>query len=146
MTFTVSTGAQQPASPANSVDKQAMHTRVMAADEHLKTPLSKMDLTAEQQSSAIRVPEEDSARVHARTALLARAIAFGFHCLTGARGRDETPRACSGWKQMQPQHQFRLRRAQIARVAGSLLLFRGLLLLRQLRTDDTHDQRRERER
>jgi hypothetical protein len=38
-----------------TADMQAMHARVMAADEHLKTLLTKLSLNAEQQSTVIRI-------------------------------------------------------------------------------------------
>ena len=50
--------AQQSDAPVSSQptdDMQAMHARVMAADEHLKTLLTKLELTSEQQSTAIRI-------------------------------------------------------------------------------------------
>jgi len=48
----------QPAASATdtqSADMQAMHARVMAADEHLKALLVKLNLNAEQQSTVIRI-------------------------------------------------------------------------------------------
>ena len=54
----MSTQAQQPGAPASAQstdDMQAMHARVMAADQQLTTLLTKLNLTADQQSRVIRV-------------------------------------------------------------------------------------------
>lgn len=56
--FAVGAQAQQtgaPASAQSTDDMQAMHARVMASDEHLKTLLTKLELTADQQSTVIRI-------------------------------------------------------------------------------------------
>ena len=56
--FAVSAYAQQPSAPESSQssdEMQAMHERVRATDEQLKSLLVKLNLTAEQQSTVIRV-------------------------------------------------------------------------------------------
>jgi len=56
--FAIGAYAQQPAAPSNpqaTDDMQAMHARVMAADEHLQALLTKLDLTSDQQSKVIRI-------------------------------------------------------------------------------------------
>ena len=51
----MSVQAQPAATDTQSAEMQAMHARVMAADEHLKALLVKLNLNAEQQSTVIRI-------------------------------------------------------------------------------------------
>lgn len=54
----IGTQAQQQGtsgSAQSTDDMQAMHARVMAADQHLKALLTKLNLNAEQQSTVIRI-------------------------------------------------------------------------------------------
>lgn len=56
--FVVSTQAQQPGTPGSAHandDMQAMHARVMAADQQLQTLLTNLNLTSDQQSKMIRI-------------------------------------------------------------------------------------------
>ena len=51
----MSAQAQHPGAPASAQSTEAMQARVMAADEHLQALLTKLSLTADQQSRVIRV-------------------------------------------------------------------------------------------